>query len=88
MIWNIKLIVNVFRIRGYNAVNLKNGYFQLDHLKKLLIMKTKVKIEKTFDTVKVFRAIKEKIANETEKMNYEQFKAYLKKNQISQVTNP
>jgi hypothetical protein len=51
-------------------------------------MKTKVKIEKTFDTVKVFRAIKEKIANETEKMNYEQFKAYLKKNQISQVTNP
>ena len=26
-----------------------------------------------------FRAIKEKIANETEKMNYQQFKAYLKK---------
>jgi len=37
------------------------------------------------DTVKVFRAIKEKIAKETEKMNYEQFKAYLKKNQIEQV---
>ena len=28
--WNFKHIVNVFRIRGYNAVNLKNGYIQLD----------------------------------------------------------
>jgi hypothetical protein len=46
----------------------------------------RVRIEKTFDTVKVFRAIKEKIAKETEKMNYEQFKSYWKKNQIEQVT--
>jgi predicted nucleic acid-binding protein len=28
--WNFKHIVNVFRIRGYNAVNLRNGYIQLD----------------------------------------------------------
>lgn len=28
--WNFKHIVNVFRIRGYNSVNLKNGYMQLD----------------------------------------------------------
>jgi predicted nucleic acid-binding protein len=28
--WNFKHIVNVFRIRGYNSVNLKNGYAQLD----------------------------------------------------------
>ena len=28
--WNFKHIVNVFRIRGYNAVNLKNGHIQLD----------------------------------------------------------
>ena len=28
--WNFKHIVNVFRIRGYNAINLKNGYMQLD----------------------------------------------------------
>ncbi len=28
--WNFKHIVNVFRIRGYNAVNLKHGYAQLD----------------------------------------------------------
>ena len=27
--WNFKHIVNVFRIRGYNSVNLKNGYIQL-----------------------------------------------------------
>lgn len=47
-------------------------------------MKTKVKIEKTLDTVKVFSAIKEKIAKETEQMNFDQFKAYLKKNRIKQ----
>ena len=28
--WNFKHIVNVFRIRGYNAVNLKSGYSQID----------------------------------------------------------
>ena len=28
--WNFKHIVNVFRIRGYNSVNMKNGYMQLD----------------------------------------------------------
>ncbi|MDR2204964.1 MAG: hypothetical protein LBE36_02235 [Flavobacteriaceae bacterium] len=28
--WNFKHIVNVFRIRGYNAVNLKSGYTQID----------------------------------------------------------
>lgn len=28
--WNFKHIVNVFRIRGYNTVNLKNGYLQLN----------------------------------------------------------
>lgn len=28
--WNFKHIVNVFRIRGYNSINIKNGYMQLD----------------------------------------------------------
>ena len=28
--WNFKHIVNVQRIMGYNSVNLKNGYKQLD----------------------------------------------------------
>jgi len=45
-------------------------------------MKTKIKKEKSFDTVKVFREIKEKIAKETEKMSFEQFKEYLNKNQM------
>lgn len=53
------------------------------HLKKLYIMKTIIKKEKTFDTVKVFREIKEKIAKETEKMTFEQFKEYLNKNRIT-----
>ena len=43
-------------------------------------MKTTNKKEKTFDTVKVFREIKEKIAKETEKMTFAEFKEYLKKN--------
>ena len=28
--WNFKHIVNIFRIRGYNAINIKNGHIQLD----------------------------------------------------------
>jgi hypothetical protein len=48
-------------------------------------MKTKTKIEKTFDTVKVFRVIKEKIAKETEKMNFAEFKEYLNRNQITKA---
>jgi phosphosulfolactate synthase (CoM biosynthesis protein A) len=28
--WNFKHIVNVFRIRGYNAISIKNGHIQLD----------------------------------------------------------
>jgi len=28
--WNFKHIVNVFRIQGYNAINLKNGYRPLE----------------------------------------------------------
>lgn len=46
-------------------------------------MKTKSKKEKTFDTVKVFREIKEKIAEETEKMTFEEFKNYLDKNKLA-----
>jgi hypothetical protein len=46
-------------------------------------MKTNAKKEKTFDTVKVFREIKEKIAKETEKMTFAEFKEYLNKNKIT-----
>ena len=28
--WNYKHIVNVFRIKGYNSINIKNGHIQLD----------------------------------------------------------
>ncbi len=46
-------------------------------------MKTEIKKpkqEKDFDTVKTFRAIKEKISLEMANMNFEQIKGYLKKN--------
>jgi hypothetical protein len=46
-------------------------------------MKRIAKKEKTFDTVKVFREIKEKIAKETEKMTFQEFKDYLKKNKLT-----
>ncbi len=45
-------------------------------------MKTIIKKEKPFDTVKVFREIKEKIAKETEKMTFAEFKEYLNKNKL------
>ena len=44
-------------------------------------MKTKNKSKgKEFDTVKTFRAIKEKISLEMANMNFEQIKEYLKSN--------
>ena len=46
-------------------------------------MKTEIKNpvqEKEFDTVKTFRAIKDKISLEMVNMNFEQIKEYLKKN--------
>ncbi len=52
------------------------------HRKKLYTMKPTNKKEKTFDTVKVFREIKEKIAKETEKMTFAEFKEYLNKNKL------
>jgi len=44
-------------------------------------MKTSKK-EKTFDTVKMFREIKEKIVQDLSGMNFEQIKAYLKENSL------
>ena len=37
---------------------------------------------KAFDTVAVFRAIKEEVARETEKMSFAEFKQYLQKNSL------
>ncbi len=30
MSWNFKHIVNIYRIRGYNAINLREGYANLN----------------------------------------------------------
>ena len=40
------------------------------------------KKEKSFDTVKTFREIKEKIAKDLINMDFEQIKAYLKENSL------
>lgn len=40
-------------------------------------MKT-IKKEKTFDTVKMMREIRDKISSETENMSFEELKAYIK----------
>ena len=52
-------------------------------------MKTETKKqikEKEFDTVKTFRAIKEKISLEMANMNFEEIKQYLKKNSAKLYT--
>lgn len=45
-------------------------------------MKTKNKTKKSFDTVKTFREIKDKISKEIKGMNYEQLQAYLEKRKL------
>jgi len=49
-------------------------------------LKNKVKTEKEFDTVKVFREIKDKISKEIKGMTFEQLKAYLEKNKLKTQT--
>lgn len=50
-------------------------------------MKTKnKKIEKEFDTVKTFRAIKDKISKDIEGMSFEQLQVYLDKNKLKTKT--
>lgn len=41
--------------------------------------------EKNFDTVKFFRAVKEKIAKETEGMSFVEFKEYISKRKLKVV---
>jgi hypothetical protein len=46
-------------------------------------MKTKEKKkEKEFDTVKFFRAVKERISKETQGMTFDQFKEYLSERKL------
>lgn len=48
-------------------------------------MKDKETKEKEFDTVKFFRAVKEKIAQETKGMTFAEFKQYINKRKIKTV---
>lgn len=51
-------------------------------------MKTKIKKnEKEFDTVKTFRAIKDKISKDIQGMTFEQLQAYLDKNRLKTKTS-
>jgi beta-lactam-binding protein with PASTA domain len=45
-------------------------------------MKTTDKKTKDFDTVKTFRAIKDKISKDIKGMNFEELTAYLNKNKL------
>ena len=49
-------------------------------------METKTETEKEFDTVKVFREIKEKISKDIKGMSFEQFQAYLEKTRLKPKT--
>ena len=48
-------------------------------------MKTRIKREKTFDTVKFFREVKERIARETKDMTFVEFKEYLKRHKLRPI---
>ncbi len=45
-------------------------------------MKNKIKLQKEFDTVKVFREIKKKISEEIKGMTFEQLNAYLEEHKL------
>ncbi len=45
-------------------------------------MNNKIKIEKEFDTVKIFREIKDKISKEIKGMTFEQLNAYLESRKL------
>jgi beta-lactam-binding protein with PASTA domain len=45
-------------------------------------MNSKTKVEKEFDTVKVFREIKDKITKDIKGMTFEQLNAYLEKKKL------
>ena len=49
-------------------------------------MKTKNEIEKEFDSVKTFRAIKDKISKDIKGMTFEQSQAYLDKTKLKPKT--
>ncbi len=49
-------------------------------------MKTKIKIEKEFDTIKTFREIKEKISKDIKGMTFEQLQVYLDKTKLKPKT--
>jgi len=80
--WNFKHIVNLDKIRLYNAVNLKKGYKPIEIrtpreiFKRDIKMKTNIKTEKTFDAVKMMRDIRNKIDKELEGMTSEQVLKY------------
>ena len=52
------------------------------------VMKNQEKKTKDFDTVKVFREIKEKISADIKEMDFEQLTAYLNKTKLKPQNNP
>ncbi len=50
-------------------------------------METKIKIAKEFDTVKIFRGIKDKISKDIKGMSFEQLQAYLDKTKLKAQIN-
>lgn len=76
--WNFKHIVNINRIRGYNSVNLKFGYKQLEirSPENLRDMKT---TEKSFDAVKFMREERDKITKELVNLSDREILEYFEK---------
>ena len=75
--WNFKHIVNIKRIRGYNGINIKNGYpsIEIRSPKDLIDYET----TKDFDCVKMMRDIRDKVNSEIIKMDSVQIIEYFRK---------
>ena len=75
--WNFKHIVNIYRIRGYNSINLRMNYPSLE-------IRSPKEIT---DTVTTFRKIKEQISNDLTGKSFEQIKEYLRVNSLKINSN-
>jgi len=78
--WNFKHIVNINRIRGYNAVNykLRHKILEIRTPREILNMNKTVKTKKDKNLIDELRQIRDKINLEIKDLSLEQLKQYWK----------
>jgi hypothetical protein len=69
--WNFKHIVNLFRIHGYNSVNLRRGYPQVEIRAPREVYQMS-NTEKKFDAVAMMRRIRDDLSAQIKGMTLEE----------------